>query len=259
MCLPAPAVISFDFKQTMAAAQQAWPFWILISQTILTVIANVLDTTVSMVSESTKLQQSREYLRYVYAFGILSAFSGHAVSHSPYFRLATLFCISFSPASSIALSLNLLNFPTFHASSTLIYQTILPTHQPVFALQIPTLLTALAHLFPVLFSRTYLPQLQPTQVFLPVNPFNTHAHAKTLADGALWFLQWDFYTGVAATLVWGLTLLRGSNGGKLSATAILKSAFLSLVLGPAGAAVAAVWERDERVFSSADGNPDRNR
>ena len=127
----------------------------------------------------------------------------------------------------------------------------------MFPSQIPALLTTFAHLFPVLFSRTYLPQLQPAQVFLPVNPFNTHTHAKTLADGALWFLQWDFYTGVAATLVWAMTLLRGSTGGKLSASTILKTALLTLCLGPAGAAVAAVWERDERVFSQADGKKDQ--
>ncbi|OQV00520.1 hypothetical protein CLAIMM_06003 [Cladophialophora immunda] len=74
-------------------------------------------------------------------------------------------------------------------------------------------LSTLAYLFPVLFSATYLPQLQPARIFVPVVPFG-QPQVKVLADGALWFLQWDIVVGVSASLLWGLTVRDASKHGK---------------------------------------------
>ena len=98
----------------MAAAQQAWPFWILICQTILNVVANIFAPTVSTVSESTKLQQSRQYLRYVYGFGIVSAFSGSAVSHNLRFRVIALIIEPFPRPTSSVINSGFLRFPRLY-------------------------------------------------------------------------------------------------------------------------------------------------
>ncbi|EXJ91286.1 hypothetical protein A1O1_04396 [Capronia coronata CBS 617.96] len=116
-------------------------------------------------------------------------------------------------------------------------------------------LSLLAFAFPVLFSPTYLPQFQPAKVFLPVLPFGQH-DVKVLADGALWFLQWDILVGVSATLLWGLTLRVAAK--REHATLIqtlveaIKVSLVTLVLGPCGTAAVAIWGRDELVFQRSD-------
>ncbi|OAL38592.1 hypothetical protein AYO20_02242 [Fonsecaea nubica] len=116
-------------------------------------------------------------------------------------------------------------------------------------------LSSLAYLFPVLFSSTYLPQLQPARIFVPVVPFG-QPQVKVLADGALWFLQWDIVVGVSASLLWGLTLRDAGRNGK----ATVGQAFFSLIktivtaglLGPCGAAAVAVWTRDELILGRSN-------
>lgn len=199
MCLPAPAKISFETKQAWAAAQQFWPVWVAIAQITLNILVNVLNTTVNAVSESTKQEQTKRYLRLNYRFAIISALSGHVVSIG---------------------------------------------------------LSALAYAFPVLFSSTYLPQLQPERIYRPIWPFTyppSHGYAKTLADGALWFLQWDFYTSVPAVVVWALTLHTAAKRQTASPLQIvigsIKLVLIAAALGPVGLAVVAVWGRDNLVFA----------
>lgn len=108
----------------------------------------------------------------------------------------------------------------------------------------------LAYLFPVLFAAPYNRQLLPDNVLIPVNPF-APLQAQTLADGALWFLQWDSIIGALSTAVWGLTLRIAATHESTTlgyqVYAFLTTAIVSLVLGPCGAAVVLVWIRDESV------------
>ncbi|KIW99148.1 uncharacterized protein Z519_00811 [Cladophialophora bantiana CBS 173.52] len=112
-------------------------------------------------------------------------------------------------------------------------------------------LSGLAYLFPVLFSTTYLPQLQPARIFVPVVPFG-QPQVKVLADGALWFLQWDIVVGVSASLLWGLTVRDASKHGKATIIQtlieVIKTILITALLGPCGAAAVAIWSRDERVL-----------
>ncbi|EXJ76355.1 uncharacterized protein A1O5_00863 [Cladophialophora psammophila CBS 110553] len=112
-------------------------------------------------------------------------------------------------------------------------------------------LSGLAYLFPVLFSATYLPQLQPAKIFVPVVPFG-QPQVKILADGALWFLQWDIVVGVSASLLWSLTVRDASKHGKVTVTQtlieVIKTILITALLGPCGAAAVAIWSRDERVL-----------
>jgi hypothetical protein len=110
--------------------------------------------------------------------------------------------------------------------------------------------SALAYAFPVLFAAPYNKQLLPDNMIVPVNPFAPY-QAQTLADGALWFLQWDLIVGTIATAVWGLSIRTAAKEQSASVSewivGSVKIAIVSAVLGPCGAAVVAVWGRDELV------------
>lgn len=105
----------------------------------------------------------------------------------------------------------------------------------------------LAWAFPAIFNTKYLQYLQPGTVFLPIVP---SANPLSLADGVSEFLKWEIIAGLYPVLVWAVTLRASARelwaiewvGG------LFKTLALVLLVGPAGAAVALVWERDEMVF-----------
>ena len=111
----------------------------------------------------------------------------------------------------------------------------------------------LAYAFPVLFAAPYNQQFLPSNLF-PVNPF-APLQAQTLADGALWFLQWDTIVGVASTAVWGLTvrIMAGHEEATIGQwiSGLVQEAIVALAIGPCGAAVVAIWSRDEMVNARA--------
>ena len=198
MTLPAPAVLSFETKQTWTAIQQGWALWIGLVQFALSTIAIIVDQRASILTEKDKRAKTIKYLRRAYAFSIASSTGSYLAGLS---------------------------------------------------------LTMLAYAFPVLFSSTYLPQLQPKHVYWPIVPFGHH-EVKVLADGALWFLQWDLIVAVAANLVWGLALSTAVKKEKAGISqmviSIIKIAAITAVLGPTGTAAVALWGRDELVFRQAE-------
>lgn len=117
---------------------------------------------------------------------------------------------------------------------------------------IPLLFSGLAFLFPVLFAAPYDRQFLPSNLLIPVNPFGDY-QAKTLADGALPFLQWDAIVGVLSVASWGLTVRLLVTGEQITARGALVgvalTAAVSAFVGPAGAAVVAIWGRDELVLN----------
>ena len=194
MCLPAPAKISFDAKQGWAGAQQLWPIWIAIAQVALSTIVAVVNPMVNVVTEDERKAKTLTYLRYAYAFALISSTAGHLTSWG---------------------------------------------------------LSILSYAFPVLFTNKYENMMQPWIVFWPAWPFGA-LQADTLADGALWFLQWDVITGTAAVLLWAFTLRVGVEGRKVLlwqwAVGLTLSAIIAVFIGPVGAAVSSLWGRDEIVF-----------
>jgi hypothetical protein len=115
-------------------------------------------------------------------------------------------------------------------------------------------LSLLAYAFPVLFSPTYLSQLQPAHIFVPVAPFGPYK-VSVIAEGALPFLQWDIVVGVVSTLLWGLTLRVAAKKEQATPVQVIigavKIGVITLVLGPCGTAAVALWSRDEMVFRSS--------
>jgi hypothetical protein len=112
-------------------------------------------------------------------------------------------------------------------------------------------LSLLTYAFPGLFAQKYESIMLPWDVFWPVWPFGPR-QADTLADGALWFLQWDLITSTAAVLLWTFTLRVGVEGRQTQLwqwiAGLTLSAIISVFVGPVGAAVLSLWARDEIVF-----------
>jgi hypothetical protein len=119
---------------------------------------------------------------------------------------------------------------------------------------VPLLLCSLATLFPLLFAEPYASQLELGNVFSLANPFG-NLKAGSLADGALWFLQWDTFVGAASVLLWALTLRSTSRIQELTPSQWVmegsKILALSLIAGPTVTAVIAIWARDELAWKQS--------
>lgn len=118
---------------------------------------------------------------------------------------------------------------------------------------LPLLICTLATLFPPLFAEPYRAQLQLSNVFSLPNPVGD-LKAATLADGALWFLQWDTFVGAVSVLLWGLTVrIAGTNDQDTTTNdqvvGVLRIVALTLALGPTATAVISIWARDEVTLS----------
>ncbi|GAD99560.1 conserved hypothetical protein [Paecilomyces variotii No. 5] len=108
-------------------------------------------------------------------------------------------------------------------------------------------------LAPAIFSEKYAHDLHPTKVFQATLPWaNTDLRVSSVAEGVHLFLQWDFAVGATAILLWAVTLLirahRHISGTVCWTGLVVKVAFLWLMAGPIGTAVALIWERDELVI-----------
>jgi hypothetical protein len=90
--------------------------------------------------------------------------------------------------------------------------------------------------------------LNPTTLFLSRSPFNTKD--VSLRQGCLNLLQYDVLFACGSSLLYGLVEI--NHGSPAGAGTILKRlglfVVLGLLIGPGGAAVAAIWERDEAVL-----------
>jgi len=94
--------------------------------------------------------------------------------------------------------------------------------------------------------------LHPFNTLIPKNPISSDdTKAVDIAQGALWFLQWDFWVSASAYLVFAV-------GAKYTALRIspLRDVFgimgRTLLMGPLGAALMLLWDRDEIVLGNAE-------
>lgn len=108
-----------------------------------------------------------------------------------------------------------------------------------------------AYFTPELLSTKLQVQLNVDNYIIPPNPFSD-VKATTLPNAALWFLQWDLIIGTLVTMIWGVAVLLQSQGkiDDLGAwfSALLRYGVTALAVGPSGAAVLAIWTRDEAAF-----------
>ncbi|KAF2084758.1 hypothetical protein K490DRAFT_59392 [Saccharata proteae CBS 121410] len=112
-------------------------------------------------------------------------------------------------------------------------------------------LTLTPLLLPSLFTPTALASLHP-RLFLPLVSAKNTSLAGGLTEGILRFMQWDEAVSAGTAALWGAELYLRDAGARRGAWGLLgvlaRLVFWSLVGGPAAAAVAMVWERDELVL-----------
>lgn len=87
------------------------------------------------------------------------------------------------------------------------------------------------------------------------NPFALGNPLPSIAEGQLWFVQWDYWLISVACFVWALSLrldLVTASATLLGLKAIVQGLFYALVLGPVGAAVVMTWERDTLLLKHHD-------
>ena len=99
--------------------------------------------------------------------------------------------------------------------------------------------------FPGFFDSRVARDLQPHNVFVPPLPWSG-IEAQSLVQGSHWILLWDDLLMGAIYLVWAATILRCCN---VSSVRVIRLALTSVLVGPCGAALLMVWERDELVHS----------
>ncbi|KAK2055078.1 hypothetical protein LY76DRAFT_618815 [Colletotrichum caudatum] len=85
------------------------------------------------------------------------------------------------------------------------------------------------------------------RMFVPPSPFS-RARMASLEAGVLGLLQWDMYCASAATWAWVAYVAYQRKGAGGAAADLGKLAMWTPVVGPAGAALAVVWERDAEVL-----------
>jgi len=93
------------------------------------------------------------------------------------------------------------------------------------------------------------------------NPFLLHTPLPSIAEGELWFIQWDFFLIATTCFVWALTLrlqlvtARRAYHVKQLRTIIAGFAY-ALVIGPVGTAVLMMWQRDTLLLKTANHRKD---
>ncbi|EPE28714.1 hypothetical protein GLAREA_09835 [Glarea lozoyensis ATCC 20868] len=93
-----------------------------------------------------------------------------------------------------------------------------------------------------------LEAISPTKVFAPMTPFNITK--ASLREGCLHLLQYDVFFACGSTLIWSLVQWNHVTPGK-NLGRVLKFLGWCLLSGPGGAALVAVWGRDEEVFGES--------
>ena len=112
------------------------------------------------------------------------------------------------------------------------------------------IVSTISLLFPTLFADYHPVDFHPTNLFIPVSPFSGK-QAGTVGQGAHWFLQWDMILMFCTYLVWAYFAtikVVSPNSGVVSASLISRLAGWSILFGPMGAALLAIWERDDIIF-----------
>lgn len=115
----------------------------------------------------------------------------------------------------------------------------------------------LCTLFPQLrsiFSISNLETVDLKGVFLPMSAFSPRP-VQSIAEGCQILLQYDMYCALAAALLWVTYLSSKFFGSSIVIVerTIIKSLLRICVVGPGGALLWALWDRDERALAALSG------
>lgn len=109
---------------------------------------------------------------------------------------------------------------------------------------------------PMLFDEKFAKALHPCKVFATALPW-VPLKVDNLGDGVQVFLRWDYLIGSAGILLWAIALYVNAHKAILGNSGwcglLTKVVLLTVLTGPAAAAVELVWERDELVIHETGG------
>ena len=116
-------------------------------------------------------------------------------------------------------------------------------------------LSVMPILAPSIFNPTFAKELTGAYLKFPPWPIQSNAKASSMAEGALWFIQYDYILTSWAFLFWSVSLRLASlttaedpKGSQV--TYICVSALgRALFLGPLGSAASLIWERDDAIMA----------
>lgn len=108
--------------------------------------------------------------------------------------------------------------------------------------------------FPTLDTST----ITPAAVLLPMSILEPR-RISSFAEGTHTLLQYDLYSAAAGIFVWALhqTYVSSDNDVTAVVTTAAKSVFRAILVGPGGAALWAVADRDARALSEAEAQPSK--
>ncbi|KAM3440341.1 hypothetical protein NHJ13734_003359 [Beauveria thailandica] len=87
------------------------------------------------------------------------------------------------------------------------------------------------------------------------NPFLLGSPLPPIATGEFWFLQWDFWLIGVSCLVWALSLrlqTRKLDTLYLKGAIVVEALTYAITLGPVGAAIVLIWQRDMLLIKDDD-------
>lgn len=121
------------------------------------------------------------------------------------------------------------------------------SHFATFSLSLASVLS------PRMFNSISVQQLSPWTLFIP-SPYT--AKVATAAEGVLNLMQWDYYIGSLAHIIWALAVTAPVRKyGKGMSDFSVGNVYVdvvsrTVVLGPMAAVLTLVWERDEVVLGA---------
>jgi hypothetical protein len=117
-------------------------------------------------------------------------------------------------------------------------------------------LSLAALVLPQIFAPKIAAAFHPLAAIVPANPFTFAATpVSSMAVGSLNFLQWDYIVSSSAYLIFALSARFNTKVEPSGFSAAAAAGFVTrvAVLGPLGATLSYLWERDEIVLGKEEG------
>jgi hypothetical protein len=111
-----------------------------------------------------------------------------------------------------------------------------------------------AYLCPSIFHSSIGFSLQPLNFLVPPYLLSLEVKMGSFVEGATWFLQWDYTVTSIAYMIWAIVARYSFRSKQELSTVrsygllILNAIVRLMGLGPMGAALSFIWERDEIVW-----------
>ncbi|KIW11669.1 hypothetical protein PV08_10971 [Exophiala spinifera] len=119
-----------------------------------------------------------------------------------------------------------------------------PVHIATWTLSLSTVL------FPALFTPATVEAFHPLNAIVPPNPL-AESKAPSVAQGAVWFLQYDYLITSFVYVFWAVVGRYGKLGG-FGFTSLLDVIGRCAIMGPISTALHLLQERDEIVFAASE-------